>query len=206
MKRDHILLILVGLVIGGIIFYTLQDEETEEVYTKQVIRERKSIHDFMLTSAESPIQEEEKDDFEGLNYFSVNSKYKIKARYTPIEKGETMIIPTSTGEEEKYVKAGYATFFLQDKEHRLLLLKIEKEKEDDLFLAFADETSGSETYGGGRYINVPKPKGNVVTIDFNLAYNPYCAYNPNFSCPLPPRENILPVPIAAGEKDFKKHP
>jgi len=204
MKRDHILLIIVSLVIGVIIFYTIQDEETEEVYAKQVIIERKSIHDFMLTSNESPFKDEPMDDFEGLHYFSVNPEYKVKARYKPFEENEALVIPTSTGEEERYIKAGLATFTLHDKEHSLLLLKVEKGKDDNLFLAFADDTSGSETYGGGRYINVPKPKGSVVTIDFNLAYNPYCAYNTSFSCPLPPRENLLSVPVAAGEKDFKK--
>lgn len=206
MKRDHILLIIVCIVIGIIIFYTLQDEETEEVYTEQIIRERKSIYDFMLTSDESPIPEDEKNDFEGLNYFPVDISYRVKARFLPSEEKESLIIPTSTGEEEKYRKAGYAIFKLHDKENKLLLLQADKNDNNDLFLAFADETSGSETYGGGRYINVPNPKGSVVTIDFNLAYNPYCAYNPDFSCPLPPRENILDVPVYAGEKDFKKQP
>jgi uncharacterized protein (DUF1684 family) len=206
MKKDHILLIIVSIVIGIILVYTLQNEETEEVYTQQIIKERRSILDFMLTSDESPIEEEEKDDFEGLNYFPVDMDYKIKARYSPLQENETMIIPTSTGEEEKYTRAGYAIFTLHEKEHRLLLLQAENGINDKLFLAFADETNGEETYGGGRYLNIPKPNGTVVTIDFNLAYNPYCAYNANFSCPLPPKENMINAPVKAGEKGFKKYP
>lgn len=204
MKKDHILIIFVGIVIGVIIFYSFQDGETEESYTKEIIKERKSIHDFMVSSDESPIPEEDRAKFEALKYYPVKMEYRIKARYNPIEETESLTIPTSTGKEEVYRKAGYATFTLGEKKHNLLLLEAEEGGDDALFLAFADETSGDETYGGGRYINVSKPKGSVVTIDFNLAYNPYCAYNSKFSCPLPPRENILSIPVPAGEKDFKK--
>jgi hypothetical protein len=73
---------------------------------------------------------------------------------------------------------------------------------DDLFLPFRDATSGQETYGAGRYIDVGAARDGRVTVDFNLAYNPYCAYNPSYSCPLPPRENWLDVPIRAGEQDY----
>ncbi|MDQ3394391.1 MAG: DUF1684 domain-containing protein [Bacteroidota bacterium] len=206
MKRDHIVFIVVGIIIGIIIFYSLQEQETEESYTGKIIKERKSIHDFMLSSEESPIEAADREDFESLKYFAVKVDYRIKARFSPLEKKEKLMIPTSTGEEQSYVKVGYALFSMDSREHKLLLLEPEKGKSNELFLAFADETSGAETYGGGRYINVPKPTGSVVTIDFNLAYNPYCAYNPEFNCPLPPKENILRIPIAAGEKDFKKQP
>jgi uncharacterized protein (DUF1684 family) len=74
----------------------------------------------------------------------------------------------------------------------------------NFFLAFADETSGKETYGGGRYLNVRQDGKNSITIDFNLAFNPYCAYNPDFACPLPPRENILEIALPVGEKNYDK--
>ena len=74
----------------------------------------------------------------------------------------------------------------------------------NFFLAFADSTSGKDTYGGGRYLNVRQDGKNSITIDFNLAYNPYCAYNPDFACPLPPKENVLTIAIEAGEKNYGK--
>jgi uncharacterized protein len=205
-NRNHIITLLVILVLGAIVVYTFQDGESEESYSQQIIRERRATHDFMLTSDESPIEEAEKAKFEGLDYYPVDPGYRIKARFTPIKEKDVLVIPTSTGEEERYIKAGYANFSLQGKGQSLLLLKAENTNKNELFLAFADETSGTETYGGGRYINIPAPKSSTIVIDFNLAYNPYCAYNANFSCPLPPKENLLTVPIPAGEKVFKNYP
>jgi uncharacterized protein len=206
MNRNHIITLLVIFVIGAIIAYTFHDEGSEENYSQQIIRERRATHDFMLASDESPLEEADKAKFDGLDYYQVDPNYRIKARFTPIKEKDILVIPTSTGEEERYIKAGHANFSLQGTEHTLLLLKAENANKNELFLAFADETSGAETYGGGRYVNVTAPKSSTIIIDFNLAYNPYCAYNASFSCPLPPKENLLSIPIPAGENVFKNYP
>jgi uncharacterized protein (DUF1684 family) len=196
---------MITLVFIAIVVYTLQGGETEEAYSQRIIRERKVTHDFMLTSEESPLNEEIKKNFQGLLYYPVDPKYKVKARFEPNKELEVLKMPTSTGETENYIKKGYANFNLDGQDHRLLILQSETEQSGEFFLPFADETSGDETYGGGRYINVEPTTSSVITIDFNKAYNPYCAYNPTYSCPLPPKENVLPIPILAGEKTYENY-
>ena len=116
-----------------------------------------------------------------------------------------ILLPASDGKERKYLPYAYAEFEL-DKEHcKLLILEIVDDPQNNgmLFLAFADATSASETYGAGRYLEVKKVRGaSSILLDFNQAYNPYCAYSEKYSCPLPPRENILKVAIRAGEKKY----
>ena len=101
----------------------------------------------------------------------------------------------------------HAEFEIEGEPQKLLILEIVDmgPYRGTLFLAFGDETSARETYGAGRYLNVEKPKGGrkSIELDFNLAYNPYCAYNDTFSCPFPPSENLLSIPIRAGEKNYK---
>jgi len=101
----------------------------------------------------------------------------------------------------RYVRYAWAEFDLQGNRQRLLLLKDRDSRVSNrLFLAFRDRTSGKETYGGGRYIDLFQQREADITIDFNLAYNPYCVFNYTYSCPLAPEENLLEVPIPAGEK------
>lgn len=204
MKRKHVISVLVGVVLGIIIFYTFKGGVSPEEYEQSVLKERKQKESFLLRSDESPLDENMKENFPGLNYYSPDPDFKVKARFEPAENDENYKIPTSTGAEDVYRKAGFATFTLKGQKHQLLILSGGDSPDNPFFLAFADETSGDETYGGGRYLDV-KPSGATVTLDFNLSYNPYCAYNPKFSCPLPPKENILSVPITAGEKTFEKH-
>jgi uncharacterized protein (DUF1684 family) len=116
---------------------------------------------------------------------------------------------TTTSRLAKYVKYGEATFKLDGKEDQLniyqsLSLREKPAYKDYLFLPFTDETSGKESYSGGRYIDLTIPKGNKIIIDFNKAYNPYCAYNHKYSCPIPPKGNHLNIAIKAGVKRYQK--
>jgi uncharacterized protein (DUF1684 family) len=113
---------------------------------------------------------------------------------------------TSDGITKRYMEYAHAEFSIDGVDQRLLILEVMDmgPYRGTLFLAFGDETSARETYGAGRYLDVKKPKGiNTITLDFNEAYNPYCAYNETYSCPLPPPENLLTIPIYAGEKNYK---
>ncbi|MEL6916182.1 MAG: DUF1684 domain-containing protein, partial [Bacteroidota bacterium] len=119
------------------------------------------------------------------------------------------MMPTTTDRKSAEVLYGVAYFRLNGKAHELEIysspeLKLEKDQREDLFLPFLDETNGDETYAGGRYINLSVPKGDSLLIDFNTAYNPYCAYNPKYSCPIVPKVNTLQTKIMAGVKAFKK--
>ncbi len=198
--------IAVILVIVIVIIYSLQGGETPEDYVERINTERERITRFMQGSEESPFGPDS-IPFAGLEYFPVDPAYRVKARLDPITEQKLLVLPTTTGEEEKYIRYGYAKFELNGSENRLLVLQpFESERANQLFVAFADETSGNETYGGGRYLNVDMPGRsgqNTIELDFNLAYNPYCAYNPTYSCPFPPQENILKIAVEAGEKTYE---
>ena len=115
---------------------------------------------------------------------------------------ETLTLATSDSKERKYAKYGYAEFEVNNTSVRVLLLESEEERTDELILIFSDATSAEETYGAGRYLEITQPVNGKILIDFNYAYNPYCAYNAKYSCPFPPQENQLSVAIRAGEKNY----
>ena len=198
---------IVGLVlllaVGAIFAYTLLGGESEADYLERIAEERQRTERFMKSSPESPFAPDSLE-FTPLSYYPVDPAYRVRARIEPVKDKKLMMLPTSTGEEEKYIRYGYAVFDLRGQLHRLLVLE-SFEQPSSLFVAFADDTSGDTTYGGGRYLNAEKPTRTgqkTLELDFNQAYNPYCAYNGTFSCPLPPKENLLTVAVEAGEKVY----
>lgn len=171
-------------------------------YKATIVQGRKGKDDFMKDSAESPFAEE-KETFNGLNYFEPNAKYNIIAKLTKIPSGKLVPLSTSTGEEENFLEYAFAEFELEGVKNRLLIFEPENKGSTSLFLTFKDKTSAKETYGAGRYLEVSKIDGATsIELDFNKAFNPYCAYNDSFSCPFPPKENYLNVAIEAGEKKY----
>jgi len=152
-----------------------------------------------------------KQDLKYLDFFAPVADYRVKVKFerTPDEK--PFDIPTSSTVKKKYVKYGELSFQLNGNKHQLNVyqsLKLRKmpQYRDYLFLPFKDPTNGKETYGGGRYLDlkIGDLKTGSAIVDFNKAYNPYCAFADGFSCPIPPKENHLKTPIYAGEKNFKK--
>jgi len=157
---------------------------------------------------ETPLEEKDLKKFEGLDFFEIDPNFIVKAEFvrTPAEAPFTM--PTSTDRLPVYVKYGELYFTLKGKELKLNLyqnqeLTQDPEYFDYLFLPFTDLTNGKSTYGGGRYIDFRIPESKEVMLDFNKAYNPYCAYSGKYSCPIPPKENDLEIEILAGVKAFK---
>jgi len=147
-------------------------------------------------------------DFKALKYFPVDYNYKIKAKLTKLETLPSIIIKTSTGKASNYVIYGTLSFKINSKPYKLNVYQSARlvgsvVTRNALFLPFTDKTSGKETYAGGRYLVLDIPNGDTLTLDFNFAYNPYCVYNPNHSCPIPPKENDLAVRILAGEKMYQ---
>jgi uncharacterized protein len=204
MKRSN-LFISIGLIaVVALIIYSLQGGKSVGDYQAFINKERKDKDEFMKSGEESPFLKDT-IPFEGLKYFPANDKYNIKAKLESIEDKKVVLLGTSDGKEQKYLEYAYAIFDLDGVENKLLILELMEmgPLRGKLFLAFADATSGLETYGAGRYLDVKKvPAATSIELDFNLAYNPYCAYNENFSCPFPPKENILKVAILAGEKSY----
>ena len=158
--------------------------------------------------AMSPLRPEDVRDFKGLAYFAVDSGFVVKARFEKAETGQTFRMPTSIGTTWIYAIHGYLIFEIGGRSFRLSAYLSESQAKltgpgRRLFVPFRDLTNGRETYGGGRFLDLIEPSGEEVRLDFNLAYNPSCAYgNDRFSCPLPPKENSLDVEVRAGEKAF----
>ena len=156
----------------------------------------------------SPLLPQDFDEFKGLEFFPLSAKFVVEAEFvrTPFEM--PFVMATTTGEEERYVKYGEAYFKIDGEQYKLNLyqdqqLRATQEYKDRLFLPFTDATSGKTTYAGGRYLDLEVPDGKVIVIDFNKAYNPFCVYNPDYSCPIPPAENDLKLRVEAGMKDYK---
>lgn len=159
---------------------------------------------------ESPLKEEDLALFKRLNYYPVSRAFRVNATFERKPDEKYFEMPTSSGRTKKFVKYGILTFKLGGKSLTLSVYQTDNETlakfpeyADLLFIPFKDKTSRTDTYGGGRYIDITSPKGGKVILDFNLAYNPNCAYgNDKYSCPIPPRENTLDVAIKAGEKRY----
>jgi uncharacterized protein (DUF1684 family) len=144
-------------------------------------------------------ESEYRRNFHGIESFPANEQYRVNARFIA-EPAEIPILNV-IGQTEHYHSPGYAVFRLQGKELRLRPY-LEEPGDTQLFYVFRDETSGKETYGGGRFLYSAMPANGEVVLDFNKAYNPPCSFTPYATCPLPPPENRLPVRIEAGEKKY----
>lgn len=206
MKRKNIVLITIIVVVLITLFYSFQGSQDDTAYIAEIEKERAEKDRFMRTSKESPFASAP-DTYTGLSYFPPDPAYRVIANLKPVEKRKPVILPTNDGKEQRYTEYAWAEFRLGGVDNRLLILEIADMGpfRGKLFLAFGDATSANETYGAGRYLDVTKTPGSTtIKLDFNLAYNPYCAYNDAFSCPLPPKENLLSIPIPAGEKSY--HP
>jgi len=185
--------------------------EQDEAYRQEVQVFQDEWNTFFSDSVKSPLTEEDRQSFQELDFFPVNKKYQVTAAFTRTPDEEPFEMPTTTERKPVYVKYGEARFELEEKEillHLFQNLKYAQSEDYDshLFLPYTDMTSGNESYGGGRYIDLKIPAGDTIVIDFNRSYNPYCAYNPKYSCPIPPPDNHLDIAIRAGVKVYgKKH-
>ena len=155
---------------------------------------------FFRSSPYSPLAD--RANFSGLDYYPPDPNLRLTLPLQRAENPEPLTFQTSTGDERVYYRLGTVEFEVEGETAKLAIYK--SDDHDELFLPFHDATSGKETYGAGRYLEPEELPGDKVLVDFNLAYNPYCAYVDDYSCPLPPFENHLKIPIRAGEKAYKK--
>jgi uncharacterized protein (DUF1684 family) len=155
----------------------------------------------------SPLTSEDLATFKALEFYPINQKLFVVAKFVRTENEKPFEMKTSTDRKPMYVKYGEAHFEIDGKPFQLNIyqnieLSKKEEYKDYLFLPFSDLTCGKESYIGGKYIDMKTPKGETIVIDFNTSYNPYCAYNPKYSCPKVPLENDLKIEIKAGVKKF----
>jgi hypothetical protein len=165
----------------------------------------------MRNKQETALRNKDLANFKGLKYFNINKNFRFEAMLTKTSDEKFFNNPTSNGKTKKLIKYGTLTFQFGDKTYSLNAYQGEwaydeknPQDRDFLFIPFKDLTNGKESYAGGRYIDIKiPPKGDKVILDFNLAYNPSCAYgSERFSCPIPPKENRLPIAVKAGEKVY----
>lgn len=177
-----------------------QHEKTT-AYADEIREHRKEITKRFLVDASSPLEEKDKKYFVGLNYFEANPEYRLWASFNKFpNKNAFQLNTTGQARLAEYTLVGELVFQLQDSSRSLGVFAV---SENELFVPFGDLTNGKETYEAGRYLDLQSTDSSHVLVDFNKAYNPYCAYNEKYSCVIPPPENRLNVRIEAGEKKFR---
>jgi uncharacterized protein (DUF1684 family) len=159
---------------------------------------RKMKDEFFAQDGQSPLTPGQKKDFKGLKYFPPNLDLSLEGTVDEFPDKQHIKMQTTTGEVQEYERYGRFEFSIDGQSVELTIYH----SEDGFFLPFVDSLASKETYPAGRYLEPEPLGGNHFKIDFNLAYNPYCAYNDYWSCPLTPFENHIKVPIRAGEKLF----
>ena len=196
---------LIGFLVCGTANLFAQDSTWTEKARAYQLNLNKEFSDLKT----SPLPEEKIADFKSLPFFDINKDLIFQAEFfrTPYE--SPFVMKTTSDRESIYVKYGEVYFTVDGKEYKLNVyqsqqLSADPEYADYLFVPFTDLTNGKSTYGGGRYLDLHIPEGQTVLLDFNRAYNPYCAYNSRYSCPIPPAENDLEVSVEAGVK-YEKH-
>ncbi len=157
---------------------------------------RREKDEFFAEDPQSPLTPEQQKKFHGLSYFPENLALHLVVAVEEFEKKDTIRMPTSTGDVQIYTRYGKVKFTIEGQPAELTIYATQ----DGFFLPFVDSLAGKETYGAGRYFEPVRVGKGRLLVDFNYAYNPYCAYNENWSCPVTPAENRLKVPIRAGER------
>ena len=173
MKSSHLLLILASLVVLAAIAYMFTAAESPEDYQEKIETERERQFKYIRFNVESPLTEEQKRGLQSLKFYVIDPAYRVKARLLPIEIKKVREVPLTDGSTERYLEHSWAEFELGGKTNKVLLLQSLSESDmRNFFLAFADETSGKETYGGGRYLNVRQDGKNSITIDLTWPLTP----------------------------------
>lgn len=185
--------------------FSLSAQESDKTFASKQFQD--DLNEEFSNPKESPLSKEDFKNFKGLEFYPISEKYIVEAKLVRSENENIFKMKTSTTRTPEYKKYGELFFSIDGIELMLNVYQnIEYIKteghENDLFLPFFDLTNDVETYMGGRYLDLTIPIGDVLTIDFNQAYNPYCAYNHLYSCPLVPMENDLDIEILAGVKKF----
>ncbi|NIP67485.1 DUF1684 domain-containing protein [Candidatus Bathyarchaeota archaeon] len=173
-------------------------------WRERLEKKRKQKDWFLAINPQSPIPPRKRQDFNGLDYYPPNPEYRLELTLHKCE-AKTITLSTSEGEQQQYLRWGQFRFQLGGKQETLQVYKRNPE-ERWLFVPFKDTTNSKQTYGAGRYLDLQSDshylgEGRWI-LDFNEAYNPFCAYSKAYTCPLPPPENWLAIPIPAGEKKY----
>ena len=176
-------------------------------HTDRVEQDRAAKDEAFRLGADSPIPEAQRATFTGLTYFPIDASYSVPASIAAERSAEPVIIELATSRNtvDRLERVGTITFRLAGTRHSLTAFATAEDGLNRLFVPFGDLTNRHETYGGGRYLNLTRTATGLYDLDFNAAFNPYCVYDVNYTCPLPPAENRLQVAIRAGERMPESH-
>ncbi|MGB1136110.1 MAG: DUF1684 domain-containing protein [Flavobacteriaceae bacterium] len=205
---NHLMLII------SLLFFALMPHGMSSQNNDRVLREIMAYQENMEAEFANPetsiLKAEDLKSFDGLNWFPIDLSYRVTARLERTPDELPFLMPTTTERTPEYVQYGVLHFTLNRQDLTLAVYQNTQGFEDPeyanyLFCPFTDWTSGDGSYGGGRYIDLFIPEGDQLVLDFNQSYNPYCAYNERYSCPIPPAINDLPLRIEAGVKAYKMY-
>ena len=188
-------------IVLGLFLITCANQAEQSSDNGEIKELRRARYKFMLGPS-SPLPDAEKKNFTGLNFYPEDRNFVYDAEFTLIGRGTPVYLMTNTERKAPYLPAASIRFKHRGVEYSLIAYKDLESNEKTLFLPFNDASNGSGTYASGRYMDLEVPQGKNLRLDFNSCYNPYCAYNKRYSCPIPPRENNLSFEVLAGEKKY----
>lgn len=186
----------------------IEKKVTDNLYIAEINSQRDLKNSEFSDTLSSPLKQSDIANFHELNYFAIDEAYKVAAVFSLDTSTPVFSMATTTDRLPNYRIYGFVDFKVKDTLCRLTVYQNADYKDDPvygntLFIPFRDATNGKQSYEAGRYFDIPVPFSDSVLLDFNTAYNPYCAYDKRWSCPLVPSENWLEIAILAGEKKFK---
>ena len=176
--------------------------EDQETWERALSRFRAEKDEFFRTSHGSPLPQGDASAFGGLKYFDPAPLFRLEAKLQRYTNPEGVMVATSKGSRQLFNRVGFFDLTIEGNPLRLQAYQSAERDDPSLFIPFRDATSGNESYGAARYLDMRVEHDDRYAVDFNYAYNPYCAYSDDYVCPLPPQENWLKVPIRAGEKKY----
>jgi uncharacterized protein len=176
--------------------------EDREPWARALASFRKEKDGFFRAGDGSPLPQIEKAGFSGLKYFDPDPGFRFETQLQRHSNAAAVMMATSKGTRQLFNRVGYFELTLNGKQVRIHAFQSAERDDPNLFIPFRDATSGKESYGAARYLDLEVEHDDNYAVDFNYAYNPYCAYSEDYVCPLPPQENWLSVPIRAGEKKY----
>ena len=182
------------------------DEFDADEWRAELEAKRAEKDEFFGSHPHSPIPKDERETFDGLDYVAPDPSFRVEATVHLVDEDDdaVYVMETTTGGEQRYLKVAELTFELDSEQYALGAYRPTGEERETLFVPFRDKTTGQQTYGAGRYMELEAAgeleDGDTIFVDFNLAYSPFCAFSDAYACPLPPEENWLETVVEAGEK------
>ena len=176
--------------------------EDRETWERALTRFRKEKDEFFRAGDDSPLPTGQRGFFTGLRYFDPDPSLRFETRLKRYSNPASVMMTTSKGTRQLFNRVGYFEFSLDGEPTKVQAFQSAEREDPSIFIPFRDGTSGKDSYGAARYLDLEVEHDDSYALDFNNAYNPYCAYSEDYVCPLPPQENWLSVPVRAGEKKY----